>query len=134
MLVMYSTVLRKRDFLKRFSEDAAKTASLANDLTCSLKTLAVISGEERLDSSLDEVKELENSLNHLNAMVNNLKENLQGYVNSLATNSSTEKEEQKTEVSPAPPFEDPKQITDVLAAIKSLKELKDSLPNENKKV
>lgn len=133
MLVMYSTVLRKRDFLKRFSEDATKTASLANDLTCSLKTLAVISGEERLDSSLDEIKELEISLNHLNAMVNNLKENLQGYVNSLATNSSN-KEEQKTETSVALPAEDPKQITDVLAAIKSLKELKDSLPNENKKV
>ena len=132
MLVLYSTVLRKQDFLKRLSEDATKAATVANDLTCSLKTLAVISAEERLDSSLEQLRESESSLNDLGAMINNLKENLQGYINSLATGNQTEKETKEVAQSSMP--EDPKQLSDVLSAIKSLKELRDSLPNESKKV
>lgn len=131
MLVVYSSILKKDNFLRRFAEDASSASIVANDLTCNLKSLSVTSADGKLDWSLQELEQAENNLKELTALLNNLKQNLQGYVGSLvpkqeqAEEIAQQPEEKVTSITPA--VNDERQITDILAAIKSLKEMKDSL-------
>jgi hypothetical protein len=137
MLAMYSSVLKKEKFMQRLSEDAVESSSVANDLTCDLKSLAVNSSEGRLDVCLEQVKSAEDNLKILNALVNNLRQNLEGYVSTLVPTeqkeNKQEQEEEKQEarqpavMGPAP---DEKQLSDIMNMIKTLKELKESIPNE----
>lgn len=134
---MYSSVLKKEKFMQRLSEDAVESSSVANDLTCDLKSLAVNSSEGRLDVCLEQVKSAEDNLKILNALVNNLRQNLEGYVSTLVPaeqkENKQEQEEEKQEakqpavLGTAP---DEKQLSDIMNMIKTLKELKESIPNE----
>lgn len=131
MLVVYSSILKKDNFLRRFAEDASSASIVANDLTCNLKSLSATSADGKLDWSLQELEQAENNLKELTALLNNLKQNLQGYVGSLVpkqeqVEETTQQPEEKV-ASIAPAVNDERQITDILAAIKSLKEMKDSL-------
>ena len=131
MLVVYSSILKKDNFLRRFAEDASSASIVANDLTCNLKSLSATSADGKLDWSLQELEQAENNLKELTALLTNLKQNLQGYVGSLVPKQEQNEEpiqQSEENVSPAvPTVNDEKQITDILAAIKSLKEMKDSL-------
>lgn len=128
MLVVYSSVLRRENFLRRYAEDCHSASMVANDLTCNLKSLSMMSSEGKLDLSLQEIEQAEKNLKEVSALLSNLRENLQGYVGSLVpkVNEPETEEENKQEKLQADSSND-KQITDILSAIKSLKEMKDSL-------
>jgi hypothetical protein len=137
MLAMYSSVLKKEKFMKRFAEDSAEASSVANDLTCELKILSVNSSEGRLDSCLEQVKNAEDNLKILNALLDNLKRNLDGYVGSLIQKDKVEEIPQERDIEQTvekPTTSEEKQMSDIMNMVRTLKELKDSLPNEIKKV
>ena len=136
MLVVYSSVLKRDNFLRRFSEDVSSAAVVANDLTCNLKSVCATSSEGKLDWSLQELDQAEKNLKELTALVNNLKQNLRGYVGSLVPREEEEKQEQiqdsqlqveEKESQQRPQAPDQKNISEILSAIKSLKEMKESL-------
>jgi hypothetical protein len=150
MLAVYSSVLKKDKFLKRFADDSAEAASIANELVCDLKSLSVSSSEGKLDSSIDYLKNIEDNLKVLDALLDNLKQNMNGYVSSIVNLPQKQdvvekvkeqeemmEEKQETEQQeikkPASPNLDSKQLTDIVNVMKMLKDMKESL-GEDKKV
>lgn len=126
MLVVYSSVLKKDDFLRRYAEDCHSASSVANDLTCNLKSLSVMSSDGKLDLSLKEIDQAQENLKELTALLDNLKNNMHGYINSLIPKLENPEEDQESKpVSNVK--EEEKQINDFLNAVKSLKDLKESL-------
>ena len=133
MLAMYSSVLKKEKFMKRFAEDSVEASSIANDLTCDLKMLSANSSEGRLDICLEQIKSAEDNLKILNALVENLKRNLDGYVGSLVQKDKAEEVPQERDIEQninREPVAEEKHISDIMNVVRTLKEPKDSLPNE----
>lgn len=142
MLAMYSSVLKKDKFLKRFSDDSVEAASIANELVCDLKSLSVNSAEGKLDTSMEYLKNIENNLKIIEALTDNLKQNMNGYISSLIVQEQKEEvelpEQESVKREPEKVLQpnlnmDTRQVSDIMNAVKALKEMRDSI-GEDKKV
>lgn len=138
MLAMYSSLIKKEEIMSRVSQDAEELATIANDLVCELKMLSASSKNKNLENSLENVTRAEELSNEVRAMVNNIKINLNGYIGSLiqreesrevvkeqseeVKNVKTEEQEVQTQINESA------QMSSIFEAIKTLKEMKESLP------
>lgn len=138
MLAMYSSLIKKEEIMNRVSQDAEELATIANDLVCELKMLSASSKNKNLENSLENIMRAEELSNEVRAMVNNIKINLNGYIGSLVQREETREvlKEQFEEVKNVKPEEqvvqtqinESAQMSSIFEAIKTLKEMKESLP------
>jgi len=128
MLAYYTTIVKKEDLVKKLAEDGNNLSSLANDLVCELKSFTISCSDRDVETSLDSINASEQLLKTVMATFNNLKSNYESYVSSLVPKVEqtqqveAEKEEEKTTKPEAE-----QNITSLMEAVKTLKDLKDSL-------
>lgn len=142
-LAYFSSLVKKEDFINRISIDAEESAALANDLVCHLKILSSSCKNKNLEICFESLEESEKTIKLVNAMLQNLRNNLEGYTSSLfpAREQNTEQvQETKKEIerednlvqenkiaetkTQAP---DISQINSLVETLKSLKEMRDSV-------
>lgn len=146
MLAYYSSLVKKEELMERISLDAEQVASLANDLVCDLKVFASACKNKNIETCMESIKSTEEYIKIVEAMTQNLKSNLEGYVLSIIP-SRQEQYIQERQENPPEEKQDPKsnalenslnisqektppdlnQISTLLEAIKSLKDMKDSI-------
>ena len=83
MLAVYSTLLKKEDVLPKIGTDIAEIANMANDLTCDLKITANYCKEKNGLVALENLESMKDTINILNAMIQNSVENIKAYVLAL---------------------------------------------------
>lgn len=139
MLAMYSSLIKKEEIMNRVSQDAEELAKIANDLVCELKVVSASSNNKNLEGSMEAIVRAEELSNEVRAMVNNIKVNLNGYTSSLVIRSEQqellkENVETKQEVveekqeSTQPQMSEASQMSSIFEAIRTLKEMKESIP------
>lgn len=134
-LAYYSTLVKKESLMDRIHLDAEELASIANDLVCEIKVASVASKNRNIEEALSAIEKAQQLIQIVDAMLGNVKNNTQAYVTSLGQQQEQNvKEEPKQEeqkqtqfATPSAPPVDEKQLANVLDAIKSLKEMKESL-------
>ena len=131
MLAYYTTLVKRSDLLSKLSEDSANISSVANDLVCKLKSFSSLASNRDVEEASLSMKEAEELSKIVSAMVEQLKNNYDGYLNSLAVvEKKAEKEvqvNQETSLLQETKQPDQTQLNSLLDAIKSLKEMKESL-------
>lgn len=142
MLAYYSSLVKKEDLMERVAMDAEQVAAIANDLVCELKVLASSSKNKNLENCIDAVKSAESLLKIVTAMTDNLKLNIEGYTSALLSqktaNITEDKPVQKEQSVETIPVQTPvvseqekmpdfNQLSSLMEAVKSLKEMKESL-------
>ena len=132
MLAYYTSLIKKEELYQKFCEDGERVSLLANDLVCELKSFTVSSKNKNVEDSLQTLKEAEELSKIVSAIVTNLKNNYESYVSSLVVvpKSESSSEEDKPEESDENQVinsKDNEQLSSLLEAVKSLKEMKDSL-------
>ena len=130
MLAYYTSLVKRTELLSKLSEDSAGISSVANDLVCKLKSFSSATSNRDIEESSTIIKETEELSKIVSAMVEQLKNNYDGYLNSLVAAESPREEvkkQQETTVLQEEKQTDPTQIGSLLEAIKSLREMKDSL-------
>ena len=135
MLAYYSSLLKKEELLKRLGEDASALAEIANDLVCEIKTAAVSCKNRDVETILTSISQAENLIKIINAMLENFKNNTNGYVTSLVPQQEKQLKEEEQEEKQAGPQAATDKLTNLVDALKSLKEMQSSISsNENPKV
>lgn len=142
-LAYFSSLVKKEDFINRISTDAEESASIANDLVCHLKIFVSSCRNKNLESCFESLEESEKTIKLVNAMLQNIRNNLEGYTSSLLPakeqeenqNKETKNEKQQekpslqenqiSEIKNQPP--DASQINSLVETLKTLKEMKDSI-------
>jgi len=131
MLAYYTTLVKRSDLLSKLSEDSANISSVANDLVCKLKSFSSLASNRDVEEASLSMKEAEELSKIVSAMVEQLKNNYDGYLNSLAVvEKKAEKEvqvNQEASLLQETKQPDQTQLNSLLDAIKSLKEMKESL-------
>lgn len=129
MLAYYTSLVKREKILQKLVDDSEDLSSLANDLVCELKIFSASCKSGDIESSLQKIKEAEELVKVVNAMIGNLKNNYESYVSSLIP--VLEKQEEKKEVINEQvenkETADANQLATLFEAIKSLKEMKESL-------
>ena len=125
MLAYYSSLIKKEQVGNRISRDALEVAEEANDLICDLKTLSVVASDRNIEDSLALIEKLDENVKVVSAMILNLKNNLQGYAESLVVKQVTQ-EEVKQPVTSNNVASANDQITGLIDAVKALKEMQNS--------
>lgn len=131
MLAYYTTIVKRADLLSKLSEDSVNVASVANDLVCKLKSFSSSAANKDVEETSLNIKEAEELSKIVSAMVDQLKNNYDGYLNSLVV--VDKKQEKETQASEEPSIlqetkqPDQTQLSSLLEAIKSLKEMKETL-------
>lgn len=135
MLAYYTSLVKKEDLVRRLSNDGKELSSMSNDLVCLVKEFVNSCDTRDLENAQKLISEAEELSKVVSTMTSNLKSNYESYLFSLLPQRTVEEEKETEEkqenVSSQTP--DTKQLTTLLEAMKSLKEMKDSL-GENKKV
>jgi hypothetical protein len=135
MLAYYTSLVKKEDLVRRLSNDGKELSSMSNDLVCLVKEFVNSCDTRDLENAQKLILEAEELSKVVSTMTSNLKSNYESYLFSLLPQRTVEEEKETEEkqenVSSQTP--DTKQLTTLLEAMKSLKEMKDSL-GENKKV
>lgn len=123
MLVQYQAIKRKKDLLKSLHNDAEGLCEIIEDLEVYMgRTKTQISGGD-LFQALDNLQNCLESLKEMETMVQNLEENLKGYVDSVFTSKKQEPvEAQETK---EPPKQ--KDLDTLVDAIQKLSKLKEQL-------
>jgi len=128
MLAYYTTIVRKEDLVKKLTEDGNSISSLANDLVCELKSFTASCSNRDVETSLERIALAEQLLKTVTATFSNLKSNYESYVSSLAPRTEqTEQEGEKNVEEKVTKPESEQNITSLMEAVKTLKDLKDSL-------
>lgn len=128
MLAYYTTIVKKEDLVKKLTEDGNSISSLANDLVCELKSFTASCSNRDVETSLESINASEQLLKTVIATFNNLKSNYESYVSSLVP--KVEQKEQTEEKIPEEKVVKPESEQDIaslMEAVKTLKDLKDSL-------
>ena len=127
MLAYYTSLIKREDLLQKLVDDGKSLSTISNDLVCELKSFIASCESRDLETSLDKLKEAEELSKIVNAMISNLKGNYESYVSSLVEKQepkeNTEKPTEKQNQSPV----EPNQMTTLLEALKTLKDVKDSM-------
>ena len=130
MLAYYTALVKKEDLVKKLSDDANNLASLANDLVCELKVFNSACNDRDVETSLDSISKALDLSKIVSAMITNIESNYKSYVSSLlpqAEQTEQKQEEKKVEEKESSSGSDPSQLVTLLEAVRSLKEIKDSL-------
>lgn len=131
MLAMYSSLIKKEEISDRISKDAEDLVSVANDLVCELKMIAAYSKNKNIESSLEHCQSCEKLLNVVDAMFRNLNMNLNSYARSLIPQVEEKSQEidkeQEPETKPSEPVPPVENLSALLEAVKTLKEMKNGL-------
>jgi hypothetical protein len=146
MLAYYSSLVKKEELMERISLDADQVASLANNLVCDLKVFSSACKNKNIEICMESIKSAEEYIKIVEAMTQNLKSNVEGYVSAIVPNKqelfpqerqdNLSKEEQQRESditenklnsSQEKSAPDLNQISTLLEAIKSLRDMKDSI-------
>lgn len=131
MLAYYTSLIKKEEIVRKLTEDATNLASLANDLVCEIKEFANACSDRDLENALASINEAEETSKVVSAMISNIKDNYNVYLSSII--GTTETKQVLTEQKESEPKQtkeenpDPNQLGSLLEAIKSLKEMKDSI-------
>lgn len=126
MLAYYTSLIKREEVVKKLSEDGNDLASLTNDLVCELKIFTSACNNRDVETCLDSLSKASELSKVVTAMISNVESNYKSYVSSLLPQSEQleQKSEQKPEESPVA---NEKDIPSIFEAIKTLKEMKDSL-------
>jgi hypothetical protein len=130
MLAYYTSLIKREELVKRLSEDGNDLATLANDLVCELKTFTAACSNGNIESCLDALNKANELVKVISAMTLNVENNYKSYVSSLVPHEERveqKQEEIKEEEKEAPSIAEPNQLVTLLEAVRSLKEMKDSL-------
>jgi len=128
MLAYYTTIVKKEDLVKKLAEDGSNLSSLVNDLVCELKSFTITCSDRDVETSLERIAASEQLLKTVIATFNNLKSNYEAYVSSLVP--KVEQKEQAEEKIPEEKVAKPESEQDIaslMEAVRTLKDLKDSL-------
>lgn len=136
MLAVYSSLVKKEDLIERIRLDAENLANMTNDLVCELKVVAAACKSKDAETLLSSTEQAENLSRIVGMIATNVRNNSISYINSLIPkldNNLTTAEQNQTLVEDNSEEKnqneqqdkaDPAQITSILEAIKSLKEMK----------
>jgi len=128
MLAYYTSIVKKEDLVKKLAEDGSNLSSLVNDLVCELKSFTITCSDRDVETSLERIAASEQLLKTVIATFNNLKSNYEAYVSSLVP--KVEQKEQAEEKIPEEKVAKPESEQDIaslMEAVRTLKDLKDSL-------
>ena len=127
MLAYYTSLIKREELVKKLSEDGNDLAILANDLVCELKVFTSACNIRDVETCLDSLSKASELSRIVSAMILNVEGNYKSYVSSLLPQAEqTEQNQEQQKV------EEKKVITEqnipsIFEAIKTLKEMKDSL-------
>jgi cell shape-determining protein MreC len=128
MLAYYTTIVKKEDLVKKLAEDGNNLSSLVNDLVCELKSFTISCSDRDVETSLERIAVSEQLLKTVTATFNNLKSNYESYVSSLVPRTEqVEQAEEKIPEEKVNKQESEQDIASLMEAVKTLKDLKDSL-------
>ena len=129
MLAYYSTIIKKEEIMNRISLDAAQLTTAINDMICNAKTLTVISKEKNIEDSLEIGNQMDEQLKVVNAMISNIRSNLESYAKSLLPEvlEKTKEEMQQAQEPEKPKQVGPDQITTLVESLKTLKAMQESM-------
>jgi cell shape-determining protein MreC len=128
MLAYYTSIVKKEDLVKKLAEDGSNLSSLVNDLVCELKSFTITCSDRDVETSLERIAASEQLLKTVIATFNNLKSNYESYVSSLVPKiEQTEQAEEKIPEEKVVKPESEQDIASLMEAVKTLKDLKDSL-------
>ena len=130
MLAYYTSLVKREELVKRLSEDGNDLASLANDLVCELKVFTAACNNRNIESCLEALNKANELVKVLSAMTLNVESNYKSYVSSLVPQeerTEQKQEEVKAEEKEPTSTTEPSQLVTLLEAVRSLKEMKDSL-------
>lgn len=131
MLAYYTSLVKKEELLEKLSSDGKRLASISNDLVCCVKEYTAACDVRDIEHAQKAIYEAEELSKIVVAMITNTRTNYDSYISSLVPQKEEEKQEvvkQENQIQT-----DSTQLSTLLEAMKSLKEMKDSL-GENKKV
>jgi len=129
MLAYYTSLVKREELVKKLSEDGNDLAILANDLVCELKVFTAACNNRNVESCLDALNKANDLVKVISAMTLNVEGNYKSYVSSLIPkeeHAEQKQEETKAEEKEATSTTE-KDIPSLFEAIKTLKEMKDSL-------
>lgn len=125
-LAYYSNLVKKESLMDRIHLDAEELATTANDLVCEIKIASVSCKNRNIEEALSSIEKAQQLIQIVDAMLGNIKNNTQAYISSLSQQQEqTAKEEpteQKTESASTPD-----KLSNLMEAIKSLKEMQQSI-------
>lgn len=125
MLAYYTSIIKKEEIVRKLTEDANELASLANDLVCELKVFSVACNNRNVENSLDAINKAVELSKVVSTIISNVEGNYKAYVSSLIPQAEQTEEKQIEKK------EDKQQadqnISSIMEAVKTLKDLKDSL-------
>jgi hypothetical protein len=128
MLAYYTSIVKKEDLVKKLAEDGNNLSTLVNDLVCELKSFTISCSDRDVETSLERIAASEQLLKTVIATFNNLKSNYESYVSSLVPKiEQTEQAEEKIPEEKVVKPESEQDIASLMEAVKTLKDLKDSL-------
>lgn len=122
MLVYYTSVTKKEEWLRKMANDAEDAAESANEMVCNLKSFAAHCLERDLEGSIEAITQAQENIGVVSIMLESLKNNIGAYAEHLAP----KKEQPPAPIPPQPEVEksaDPKGLSELVDAIKTLKEL-----------
>lgn len=127
MLAYYTSLVKREEIVKKLSDDGDELASLANDLVCELKVFTSACNNRDVETCLESLSKASELSKIVSAMITNVDGNYKSYVTSLVPQETKEEKRQdEPQVSDEPETKE-KDILSIMDAIRSLKEMKDSL-------
>lgn len=129
-LAYYSTIIKKEELLDRLADDISEAANSANDLVCHLKVASSSSKSKNVADLLAALASAQELIPAISALVENLNSNAVGYVKTLVPQDKEEakqEEETKRVLTEEKVKPEAEQLSSLVDAIKSLREMQDSL-------
>ena len=127
MLAYYTSLVKREEIVKKLSDDGNNLASLANDLVCELKVFTSACNNRDVETCLDSLNKASELSKIVSAMITNVEGNYKSYVTSLVPQETKEEKKQDEPQINDEPETKEKDILNIMDAIRSLREMKESL-------
>lgn len=127
MLAYYTSLVKREEIVKKLSDDGNNLASLANDLVCELKVFTSACNNRDVETCLESLSKACELSKIVSAMITNVEGNYKSYVTSLVPQETKEEKKQdELQINDEPETKE-KDILNIMDAIRSLREMKESL-------
>lgn len=127
MLAYYTSLVKREEIVKKLSDDGNNLASLANDLVCELKVFTSACNNRDVETCLESLSKASELSKIVSAMITNVEGNYKSYVTSLVPQETKEEKKQdELQINDEPETKE-KDILNIMDAIRSLREMKESL-------
>lgn len=127
MLAYYTSLVKREEIVKKLSDDGNNLASLANDLVCELKVFTSACNNRDVETCLESLSKASELSKIVSAMITNVEGNYKSYVTSLVPQETKEEKKQDEPQINDEPETKEKDILNIMDAIRSLREMKESL-------